>query len=294
MKKIVLAGGSGFIGRYLFSKFTALGYQVLIISRSKGDVNWEDQIGLINVLDGSEVVINLAGKSVDCRYTEKNRREILQSRLLTTKSLGQALRQCKRPPLLWINASTATIYRHADDRPMTETEGEIGSGFSVDVALQWEKAFFDFQLTNTRQVALRIAIVLGRDGGVMQPLKRLTRLGLGGKQGTGQQMFSWIHIEDLFQIILFFIKHKELEGVFNCSAPNPVTNQNLMTSMRKMLHMPIGLPAPAWLLKIGAVLIRTETELILKSRWVVPRRLLDAGFKFHYPILQDALKAFTN
>lgn len=290
MKKIVLAGGSGFIGRYLLSKFGALGYQVLIVSRSKGDVTWEDQKGLVNALEGAEVVINLAGKSVDCRYSEKNKRAILQSRLLTTKALGQALLQCQKAPLLWINASTATIYRHAEDRPMTEADGEIGSGFSVDVAMQWEKAFFDFHLTHTRQVALRMAIVLGKQGGVMQPLERLTRLGLGGKQGAGRQMFSWIHIEDLYQIILFLMKHEELKGIFNCSTHNPVTNEVLMASMRKMLRVPIGLPAPEWLLKIGAVLIRTETELILKSRWVLPVRLLEAGFKFRYPLLPDALK----
>lgn len=293
MKKIVLAGGSGFIGRYLLSKFSAQGYEILIVSRSKGDVVWEDKKALVNALEGAEVVINLAGKSVDCRYSEKNKRAILQSRLLSTKALGQALLQCQKPPALWINSSTATIYRHAEDRPMTEANGEIGSGFSVDVAQQWEKAFFDFEITHTRQVALRIAIVLGRSGGVMRPLERLTRFGLGGKQGTGRQMFSWIHIEDLYQIILFLMKHKEMEGVFNCSTPNPVTNEVLMASMRKMLRVPIGLPAPEWLLKIGAVLIRTETELILKSRWVLPRRLLEAGYKFQYPLLPVALNVLN-
>lgn len=289
---MVLAGGSGFIGRYLLSKFRAQ-YEVIIVSRSKGDVQWTDEEGLVHALEGAEVVINLAGKSVDCRYSEKNKQAILQSRLKTTKAIGDALLQCQQPPLLWINSSTATIYRHSEDRPMTETDGEIGKGFSVDVAQQWEKAFFDFHLNNTRLVALRMAIVLGKRGGVMLPLQRLTKLGLGGKQGSGQQMFSWIHIEDLYQIILFLIKHQELEGVFNCAAPNPVTNEALMESIRNMLSVPIGLPAPEWLLKIGAMLIHTEPELILKSRWVLPRRLLEAGFKFRYPQLPDALKSLN-
>jgi uncharacterized protein len=173
---------------------------------------------------------------------------------------------------------------------MTEEDGEIGNGFSVNVAKAWEKTFFDFELPETRQIALRMAIVLGKDGGAMQPMTRLVRLGLGGKQGNGNQMFSWIHIEDIFQIILFLAGHKELQGVFNCSAPNAVSNDRFMKTMRKVLHVHVGLPAPEWLLKIGAVLIGTETELILKSRWVEPRRLIDSGYKFVFPSLKPAIE----
>jgi uncharacterized protein (TIGR01777 family) len=173
---------------------------------------------------------------------------------------------------------------------MTEANGEIGECFSVNVAQAWEKEFFDFQLSATRQIALRMAIVLGREGGAMQPLKRLTKLGFGGRQGNGRQMFSWIHIQDIYQIIQFLINHEDLNGVFNCSSPNPVTNEALMQSLRKALNIKLGLPSPEWLLKMGAVLIRTETELILKSRWVVPDRLLKSGYSFSYPLVHEALE----
>lgn len=288
-KKIVIAGGTGFVGKYLTKQFRDLGYEVLIISRQKQKINWSDRKGIINALENSDMLINLAGKSVDCRYNEKNKEEILKSRTETTKALGEAILKCNNPPELWINASTATIYRHAEDRPMTESTGEIGKGFSVDVATNWEKAFFSSQLTKTRQVALRMAIVLGKDGGVMKPYINLVRFGLGGKQGNGNQMFSWIHIEDLLGIILFLKSHKELKGVFNCSALCPIDNKTLMKTFRQVMNVKIGLPSPAWLLKIGAVVIKTEAELILKSRWVIPEKLLQDGYTFKYPTIDAAL-----
>jgi len=290
MKKVVLAGGTGFLGKYLASKFRDHGAQVIVVSRSGGHVRWSDKEKLIEALEDSDIVVNLAGKSVDCRYNERNRNAILSSRTETTQLIGEAIQACQKPPRLWINSSTATIYRHAEDRPMTEGGGEIGSGFSVDVATKWEETFFGFQLQNTRQVAFRMAIVLGKHGGVMVPLKRLVKLGLGGKQGRGNQMFSWIHIEDIYQIILFVMTHKEIDGVINCSSPNPVTNLAFMQALRKELRVSIGLPSPQWLLEIGAVIIRTETELILKSRWVLPERLLAAGYTFVYPTLSSALE----
>lgn len=292
-KKIVIAGGTGFIGDYLTRKFTTLGYQISIISRQKGHIHWDDSSAITTALENSEMVINLAGKSVDCRYNEKNKNEILKSRTVTTKKLGEAILRCNQPPELWINASTATIYRHAEDRPMTEKDGEIGNNFSVNVGIKWEEAFFSFQLPRTRQAALRIAIVLGENGGVMKPYMNLVRFGLGGKQGNGNQMFSWIHIEDVFNIVLFLQSNKSLEGVFNCSAPHPVRNKALMKAFRKIMHVRIGLPSPKWLLEMGAVLINTETELILKSRWVIPEKLLNAGFVFTYPTLQPALEDIT-
>jgi uncharacterized protein len=289
-KKIIIAGGTGFTGKYLTQKFIASGYEVIIISRQTNHINWNNITGIIIALENSAMLINLAGKSVDCRYNEKNKKEIFDSRINTTKILGEAILQCKNPPPLWINSSTATIYRHAQDRPMTESTGEIGSGFSVNVATNWEKSFFDFKLNYTRQVALRMAIVLGKDGGVAQPIKNLVRFGLGGKQGSGKQMFSWIHIEDLYNIIIFMQQHKELQGVFNTSAPNPVTNKTLMQVFRNNMKMPLGLPTPKWLLKIGAVFIKTETELVLKSRWVIPESLLQAGFVFKFKTIDEALK----
>ena len=293
-RKIIIAGGTGFVGNYLTKRFTSLGYEVLIISRHKDHVTWDNSAAITTALENSEMLINLAGKSVDCRYNEKNKKEIYDSRIDTTGMLGNAVLACKNPPGLWINSSTATIYRHAQDRPMTENNGEIGSGFSVNVATNWEKTFFGFNLPQTRQIALRMAIVLGKEGGVLTPLKNLVRFGMGGKQGNGNQMFSWIHIDDLFSIITFMQQHTKLSGVFNASAPNPVNNKTLMQLLRKNMGLKIGLPLPKWLLKIGAVLIRTETELILKSRWVIPERLLNAGFQFTYSNMDKALKNMVN
>ncbi|MEO6254261.1 MAG: TIGR01777 family oxidoreductase [Ferruginibacter sp.] len=293
-KKIIIAGGTGFVGRHLTQKFKSLGYEVIIISRQKDHVNWNNISAIEAALENSEMLINLAGKSVDCRYNEKNKKEIYDSRIDTTKALGKAMLTCKYPPPLWINSSTATIYRHAEDRPMTETAGEIGAGFSVNVASNWEKAFFGFTLPATRQVALRMAIVLGKGGGVIDPLRNLVRFGLGGKQGRGNQMFSWIHIEDVFSIINFIQQHSELSGVINTAAPNPVTNKSLMQLLRINMGIKVGMPMPKWLLKIGAVFIKTETELILKSRWVIPARLLEAGYQFKYAVLDEALKNILN
>ena len=288
-KKIVLAGGTGFVGKYLKTKFSELGYEVKIISRQNNSIQWTDLISIQEAIDNSEMLINLAGKSVDCRYNKKNKEEILRSRAETTKILGDIILKCKNPPELWINSSTATIYRHAEDRPMTESDGEIGSGFSVSVAKEWEKTFFDFRLPKTRQVALRMAIVLGKDGGVMIPFKNLVRFGLGGKQGNGNQMFSWIHIADLFGIIQFLQSNKKMTGAYNCSAPKPVSNETLMQSLRQAINVKFGLPSPKLLLKIGAIIIRTETELILKSRWVIPERLTKAGFQFQFSTIDKAL-----
>ncbi len=289
-KKIVLAGGTGFVGKYLEKKFTETGYKVIIISRQPLHIEWSNQDEIIEALEGAELLINLAGKSVNCRYNQTNKDEIMNSRVQTTEQLGEAILKCKTPPPLWINSSTATIYRHAEDHAQTESTGEIGKGFSVSVATAWEKTFFSFKLPQTRQAALRIAIVLGKDGGVIGPYTNLVKWGLGGKQGSGDQRFSWLHIEDLYQIILFIQKNPMYHGVFNCSSPNPVINSELMQTFRKLMKPVFGLPAPKWMLKMGAAMIGTETELILKSRWVVPEKLLGLGFEFKYPQLEDALE----
>lgn len=289
-KKIVLSGGTGFIGQFFEKKFIESGYEVIHISRRPQHISWTDQNRIMEALDGAEMLINLAGKTVNCRYNEKNKKEIMQSRTETTKILGHAISNCDNPPPLWINSSTATIYRHAEDRPMTETDGEIGSGFSVEVAKAWEASLFTFDLPQTRQVALRITIVLGKDGGVMEPYVNLVRFGLGGVQGPGNQMFSWIHIEDLYRLVLFVKENEQLEGVLNCAAPNPITNRELMAQFRKTMNRKFGLSSPKWMLEMGAVFIGTETELILKSRWVVPERLLNEGFHFKYETIEKALQ----
>ncbi|HTN39081.1 MAG TPA: TIGR01777 family oxidoreductase [Arachidicoccus sp.] len=287
-KKIVLAGGTGFIGRYLQKAYGDLGYETIIISRRKEHIQWSNAAAITKALENAAVLINLAGKSVDCRYTQKNKALIFSSREETTRKLGEALLRCKQPPPVWINSSTATIYRNAEDRPMTEAEGEIGSGFSVEVGKAWEKSFFSFSLPATRQVALRIAIVLGKEGGALVPYTRLARFGLGGPQGNGREMFSWIHIKDMFGIVRFVETHP-LEGIFNASSPTPVQNKEFMHTLRSQVHMPIGLPLPVSLLKVGAFIIGTSTELLLKSRWVIPEKLLAAGFKFEFPEIKDAL-----
>ncbi|WP_227935928.1 TIGR01777 family oxidoreductase [Alkalihalobacillus deserti] len=289
-KKVVIAGGTGFIGDYFKDEFMNNGYEVIIISRQLQHISWEDQVGIKEALEDAEILVNLAGKSVNCRYNQNNKAEILKSRIETTEILGNSLLACKNPPPLWINSSTATIYRYAEDRPMTEEEGEIGSGFSVEVAKEWERSFFAFRLPQTRQVALRIAIALGESGGVMTPMKSIVKFRLGGTQGSGNQQFSWIHLEDLFKIVLFVRDHVEMNGVINCSSPNPITNRELMKQLRKIMNVNVGLPTPKWLLEFGAIFIRTEPELVLKSRWVYPERLEKAGFKFTYRHLEKALQ----
>ncbi len=302
MGKVILAGGSGFIGQGLAKNFTVQGDKVILLSRHSAPagkdvttLQWDGKTlgDWAQAIEGADLVINLAGKSVNCRYNEKNKKAILDSRVDSTRVLGKAIQQAKNPPRLWINSSTATIYRHAEDRPMDEETGEIGSGFSVNVAKAWEKTFFEIETPKTRKVALRSAIVLGKEGGVFIPFKNLVKFGLGGTQGSGRQMFSWIHEEDLFEIIWFIQTREDMTGVVNVSAPNPLPNREIMKAFRMALNRPLGLPAPAWLLEVGAFLIRTETELLLKSRWVVPTRLLNAGYQFKYPTVPKALACFV-
>lgn len=302
-KRVVIAGASGFIGTYFRRRFAELGAEVRTVGRGGGiaDAAWGDTESIARALDGADLLINLAGKSVSCRYKRANKAEILRSRTETTAELGRALARCAadggRPPSLWVNASTGTIYRHAEDRPQSEYDGEPGTGFSVDVAKAWEQALADAEVPGVRKVALRIAIVLGPGGGVMWPFVNLARCGLGGRQGKGTQQFSWIHVEDLLQVILFLAadgRPEEANGIrpvepINAASPHPVRNRELMAEVRRVLRVPFGLPAPRWLLELGAVPIRTETELVLKSRWVEPKKLLEAGYRFRYPTLRQAL-----
>ena len=293
--RIVIAGASGFMGTRFAELYRARGDQVSTIGRSRADADaaWGDQARIGALLDGADILVNLAGKSVNCRYTDANKAEIFRSRLETTAELGRVVGIIDTPPPLWFNASTATIYRHADDRPMTEADGEIGSGFSVDVASSWEKTFFDAPRDGVRQVALRMAITLG-DGSALTPLVALTRLGLGGPQlggttGGGNQRFSWVHLDDVFRAMEFLETHP-LDGPVNVSSPHPSTNREVMATLRRVLGVPFGIPLQEWMLRLGSRVIQTETELILKSRWVLPQRLLDAGFVFQYPELEPALR----
>ncbi|MBM7830444.1 NAD dependent epimerase/dehydratase family enzyme [Agromyces cerinus] len=313
MTRVVIAGASGFIGRHLVARYRAAGIEVRTIGRgASADAAWGDPAAIAGLVDGCDVLVNLAGKSVNCRYTPRNRAEIVRSRVETTAALRSAVESAAVPPRVWFNSSTATIYRHAEDRPMTERDGELGSGFSVEVAKAWEREFFAGALPATRRIALRIAIVLG-DGSVMRPLARLARFGLGGPQldgrwpatrarraaGThheftarsGRQRFSWVHIDDVAGIIDFLAERPDLDGVVNVSAPNPTDNRTLMRTIRRLLGVPFGIPAWRWMLEPGSAVIRTETELVLKSRWVVPERLLDAGYEFAYPDLEPALRS---
>ncbi|RKR75138.1 epimerase [Frondihabitans australicus] len=312
---IVIAGASGFIGSYLADAFRARGARVSLIGRHGPDARWGDTSGIARLVDGADMVINLAGKSVNCRYGEANRREILRSRIETTQELGDAISRAATPPRLWLNSSTATIYRHAEDRPQTESTGEIGTGFSVSIATTWEEAFFAAPTPGTRKVALRMAIVLG-DGSALVPLMNLARFGLGGPQldgpwpasaarldaGTyhafgargGRQKFSWIHVDDVLGSILFLQEHDEIDGIVNLASPNPSDNRTMMRDLRHALGVRFGLPAWRWMLEVGSAAIRTEVELVLKSRWVVPERLTAAGYEFSYPYLDMALKSIVD
>ena len=309
-ERIVLAGGSGFVGRYLEARYRERGAEVTLVGR-RSEITWDEPDALARALDGASLLVNLAGRSVDCRYNAANRAEILESRVATTQALGTAIARAAAPPALWVNSSTATIYRHAMDRPMTESTGELGEGFSVSIAKAWEEALFERELPATRRVALRMAIVLG-NGSVLERLVQLAKWGLGGPQwdtpwfrsgqrtgvGTqheygapwGRQKFSWVDVEDVHEIIEFLIGHPELDGAVNASSPHPSDNRALMRTLRGALGIPFGVPAPRPALEVGAALLGTETELILKSRWVVPERLLDAGYRFRHPDLDESIR----
>lgn len=275
--------------------------EVVVLSRSENTeiegvrtVYWDGKVAgaWCEELEGADIVVNLAGKNVNCRYTNKNKQEIFDSRTNSIKALCEGFRQCKVVPKVWIQSASATIYRHAEDRAMNEFNGEIGEGFSVDVCKTWESTFFEMSaaFTNTRKIVLRTSLVLGKREGVFPRLENLVKFGLGGHQGDGTQWVSWVHEADVVGIVEWIIEHPGIEGVINCTAPVPLKNREFMTILRKGYGAWFGLPAPKWLLECGAMIIGTETELILKSRWVLPDKIQQSGYVFKFPQLKEAVK----
>lgn len=297
MPKAVLAGGSGYLGGVLAKHLQETGWDVVVLTRrKKGGLPWRESVWdgekpgpWSGELEGSQLLINLSGKSVNCRYNEANKEEILQSRVKPTRALGAALAQISEPPAVWMNCSTATIYRHETERPNDEETGITGSGFSVSVAKAWEAAVDEVDTPATRKVKLRTSFVLGYgSNSALGPLLSLVRKGMGGPQAWGQQYVSWIHEQDWLGAVDWLYEHRDLSGAFNVTAPNPLRNRDFMAALRAAAGVKLGLPTPGWLLPFGAWLIGTETELIVKSRWVVPKRLVDSGFTFHFPTIQEA------
>jgi uncharacterized protein (TIGR01777 family) len=309
-QKIIIAGGSGFLGQALAFHFQPHDFEIIVLSRSpRGrslltsaptykEVAWDAcNLGPWQTeLEGATAVVNLTGKSVNCRYNAVNRREIMDSRVNSTRVLGEAIAHCKAPPKVWLNASTATVYKHTlrlawDENGQTEATAEAKDRFSVEVAWAWEKALKDAVTPATRKVAMRLAMVLGQgENSVFPVLQRLARLGLGGKMGNGRQFVSWIHETDFCRAVEWLIRHEELKGPVNLAAPNPLPNAEMMRTLRQVCHVRFGLPAADWMLEVGAFFLRTETELLIKSRRVVPGRLLESEFQFQFPTIRSAFE----
>jgi len=294
--KIIIAAGTGFLGKNLKNYFTGKGHQVYVLTRNpkyKNEIYWDAKtLGeWKDIFENADVIINLAGKSVDCRYTDKNKKEIYSSRIESTKVLQQAVNECISKPKVWLNASSATIYIHSETHLNTEENGVIGDDFSMNICKSWESEFFKVKTENVRKVALRTSIVLGNYGGAFPKLKMLTKLGLGGKQGRGDQNVSWVHIDDFCKAVEFILEDENLSGPINITAPEPLSNEEFMMKLRKAMKVPFGLNAPVWQLEIASVFLKTQTELLLKSRNVYPEKLILNGFEFKYPQVK---KAFEN
>lgn len=308
MQKIVIPGGSGFLGRTLAKWLLAKGCEVVILSRSPQViegvrlVTWDGRtLGpWCDELEGATAVVNLAGRTVNCRYHERNRKEMIDSRVDSTLVIGQAIAAAKEPPSVWLNSSTATVYRHRYDAANCEVGGLYGAereakdAYSLEVAHAWEGAFeaayHGNDLTGTRGIVLRTAMVFGAEsGGVYETLRRLVRWGLGGTMGHGRQYVSWIHSDDFCRIVDWLVANPAAEGIYNVTAPEPLPNREMMAVLRKANGVRVGLPAARWMLEVGAFFLRTEIELVVKSRRVVPQRLLEEGYQFRYSTLAKAV-----
>ena len=303
--KIILPGGTGQVGTLLARALHRDGHEIIVLSRSAQSAAWRmvawdaQTLGdWAKEIDGADVVINLAGRSVNCRYTPENRRAILDSRVRSTAVVGQAIAQAKLPPSVWLQASTATIYAHRYDAPNDEDTGILGGTepnapetwrFSVEVAQAWERALDEAETPRTRKVALRSAMTMSPDpDGVFDVLLRLVRYGLGGKSENGRQYVSWIHEADFVRAVYSLIANETISGAVNLTSPNPLPNAEFMRTLREAWGIRFGLPATAWMLEFGAFFLKTETELVLKSRRVVPTRLLEHDFVFQFPTWQEA------
>ncbi|MGW2425961.1 TIGR01777 family oxidoreductase [Streptomyces sp. NPDC001709] len=301
--KVVLPGGTGQVGTILDRALTAAGHEVTVVTRRpvrERQVGWDGTtLGRwAEVVDGSDVVINLAGRSVSCRYTAENLRDMMDSRVDSARVVGEAIAAAARPPRVWLQMSTATIYAHRFDTANDEATGVIGGSetgvpdywaFSVDIAQNWERAQAEAPTPATRKVALRSAMVMSPDrGGVFDVLLWLTRLGLGGPVAGGAQYVSWIHDVDFVRAVEFLVEREDIAGPVNLAAPGPLPQRDFMRALRGAWGVPVGLPATRWMAELGAFALRTDTELLLKSRRVVPGRLLGAGFDFAYPEWQQA------
>ncbi|GAB6858711.1 epimerase [Microbacterium xylanilyticum] len=321
-RRAVIGGGSGYLGTALRDALRVDGYDVRTIGRGPdADARWGDDAGILRLVDGAELVIGLAGRRIDCRYTDRNREEILRSRVRTTAALHRAITAAASPPAVWMNGSSATAYRYSLDTPRTEADPLEEKGFSPDVTREWEAALFAGETPGTRRIALRTSLVFGRSAPVMSMLLRLARLGLGGPQydgwwfphrryrgigahptepdrpdyehSRGRQRLSWMHEQDFVQAVRFLRDHDEIAGPVNMASPHAVTNIALMRTLRRAVHAPFGLPAPRFLLEPGMAVLRTESELVLKSRWVLPQVLEDAGYVFRFPELDGAVRAIV-
>jgi uncharacterized protein (TIGR01777 family) len=297
-ERLILAGGSGFIGSALAANLTARNCDVVVLTRNPArrdgpikDVYWDGRtLGpWADYLNGARAVVNLTGRSVNCRHTAKNRREIQESRVNSVTVVGEAIRRCQRPPQVLVQASSLAIYGDPGERICDES-APPGQGFAEETCLLWEKAFNEAPTPDTRRVVLRIGFALGATGGALGVLATLTRYFLGGRVGSGRQYISWLHIEDLNRMILWAIERPDVQGVFNATAPEPVTNAEFMRELRRVLHRPWSPPAPTWTVVIGSWLMRTEPSLALTGRRCVPRRLQEQGFQFEFSVLRRALE----
>jgi len=303
--KIVIPGGTGQVGTVLARAFHGDGHDVVVLGRHAKDSPWRfaewdgETIGeWSNEIDGSDVVINLAGRSVNCRYNDENRRQMMDSRTNSTRVVGEAIEQSSRAPKVWLQASTATIYAHRFDAPNDDVTGILGGhesdapdtwNFSIDVATSWERVTNEANTPNTRKVLMRSAMIMSPDrDGIFDTLLKLVRFGLGGTAASGRQYISWMHDLDFIRSVYWLIEHEELSGPINLASPNPLPNREFMRIFRDAAGVPFGLPAFEWQLAIGAFLMRSETELILKSRRVVPRLLTKSGFEFEFPDWKEA------
>jgi uncharacterized protein len=298
--KIIIPGGTGQVGTILARHFHAEGHEVVVFSRAPKTlpwraVQWDGQTlgNWVNELQNADVLINLTGRIVNCRYNYRNRYEIWSSRSRSVRILGEALETLSSPPRVWLQASTATIYAHSFDKENNEYTGKIGGTetispdkwrFSIDVARAWEGEFALINAPKTRKILLRSAMTMSHDKeGIFDYLLWLVRIGLGGTAGSGKQYISWIHYDDFIHAVKFLIEHEELSGAVNLASPHPIPNKEFMKLLRKAWGQSIGLPATEWMLEVGALFLQTESELVLKSRRVIPSRLMDAGYTFRYP-----------